>query len=1517
MIIYIINNLSLKTFLLPIQVKGSYTITDEDNNKRVNNLVNIEQLNDSWQMVSNDEYSLIVNGSQVNSTILQKDTFYFLKSNLTNEIVTLFTSGIYDNETKYGVYGNQDIIVGRDGNCHIAYNNSLIAMQQAKISYVNNMWTVENLDATKPIYINGNPIFQNTAVYHGSILFIMGLKIIFLGNTLIINNPAGSVNVALAAVETQGYNLSDEVLPDDNPNMILYNKNDYFSRAPRFRNTIEKVKIVLDNPPSKIKEDTTPLILTVGPMSTMGMMALVSIYSGVNNAITNGRGITSALPSIVMGVAMLCSMVVWPLVTKKYSNKMAEKGEFKRRDLYEKYIQQKRQEITSIITKQRLSLLEDYMSLEECVTIIKNNRTKLWERKIEEDDFLKVRLGLGVVPLQVDIQYPTEKFTVEDDILKEIIRNFVDEARDISGAPVTISFLEKRISGIVGNDNLTSSFLLGIILQLITYYSSDILKIVVLTNEQKAFKWEPLKTLVHNWSNDNSIRFFGTNSDEIKQIMSYLDKEYSTRIEESGNATGDVYVHYPTYYLILTDDYKQVSESSFIKKILKANINYGFSLIITNEKLSNLPNECVSFININQESSGLIENELVSSKQKEFIAEFPTAINMQECCSLLANIPINIETKSKGLPDSYEFLEMYNVGKVEQLNSVNRWKTNDPTISLATPIGMDENGDIFKIDLHEKFHGPHGLVAGTTGSGKSEWIITFILSMAVNYSPNEVSFVLIDYKGGGLALAFENKDIGIKLPHIAGTITNLDTGELNRSLISIQSELKRRQREFNKAREISGESTIDIYKYQRLYRAGVVKNPISHLFIISDEFAELKSQQPEFMDQLVSTARIGRSLGVHLILATQKPSGVVNDQIWSNSRFKVCLKVQDKADSVDMIRTDEAASIKQPGRFYLLVGYNDYFALGQSAYSSMPYIPSETAKRKIDTSIQFVNNTGYIIKQVDDVKIIENAASQGEVLLNVVKYLTTVATQENIRVNQLWLDNIPSIIYLSELLQKYSYQKEAYVINPIIGEYDNPANQSQHLLTLPLTNNGNAIIFGMTGSGKEDLLVSLVYFLITTYTTEELNLYLLDCGSETLKIFDQAPQVGDVIVSSEVEKVANLFRMLFDILDERKKAFSSFGGSINVYNKYNEKKYHNVVVIINNFENFLELFSPLEEVFIKLTREATKYGILFIITAAASNSVRLKIRQNFTQNIALQLTDQFDYINILGNTNKMVPSSIKGRGLVKIDNVYEFQSASICPEENLMDFIKSTITDLEQKNLTKAKRVPILPEVVNVEYLKTNSITLDNLPLGVYKNDLKIASYNFKDAYMSIITTTNVMNLKHFVNGFSKLLALIPNLDVKIFDYVKVTANGAYVSETEDAFGNIINALTFGTAGQLLMIIGINELLSTLSSEEKKEFDRAILTARNNHNTNIVIIESFDNLKKYQFDEWYKNINSKNGIWIGNNIIDQSVLKVGKITKNLYDNIGNDFGYIVTDGIPVLFKVVTENEENAVEELEF
>ena len=234
---------------------------------------------------------------------------------------------------------------------------------------------------------------------------------------------------------------------------------------------------------------------------------------------------------------------------------------------------------------------------------------------------------------------------------------------------------------------------------------------------------------------------------------------------------------YTPYFLIISDDVNSVNNYNLIQDLLKLKNNLGFSLLMCVDKLDILPNECSMFVNVYVGNGGLFTNSMTQDGQTLFVPDF---VNFSIINSIaeISNIPLDINDGKFVLPTKYSFLEMYDVGNVNQLNILNRWKGNDIINSLSCPVGLDEQGELFIVDLHEKAHGPHGLVAGMTGSGKSEWIITYILSMAVNYSPEEVQFVLIDYKGGGLALTFDNPENNFKLPHVVGTITNLDVVEI-------------------------------------------------------------------------------------------------------------------------------------------------------------------------------------------------------------------------------------------------------------------------------------------------------------------------------------------------------------------------------------------------------------------------------------------------------------------------------------------------------------------------------------------------------------------------------------------------------------------------------------------------------------------------------------------------------------------------------------------------------------------
>ena len=613
-----------------------------------------------------------------------------------------------------------------------------------------------------------------------------------------------------------------------------------------------------------------------------------------------------------MYLSMLIGMMVMPMINRKMDKNKKKRQEIERQTKYGQYINEKIAEIDEEMEKQRGILLHNYVSANECTKIILNKDNRLWEREIEDFDFLTVRLGIGEVPLKAEISYPEEKFMMEEDELREIANVVAVKSKTLIGAPITFNFAEKNISAIVSNDETKIDNLIkNIIVQLITFHNYEDLNLVFLLEEDKKKKWEYVKTIPHVWNSSKEIRFFADNYDDMEKVSIYLEEELKQRLIEKEENKDLDYKAVKPYYLIITDNYKKIEKLRIIKEILKQTENLGFGIICTTNDIFQLPKETKAFINLNESEGQIIEKELTSSNQIKFVFNSPNIIQFDKICYMLSNIPIRCvaSKKESSLPSSYSFLEMYDAGLIEQLNILERWKKNDTTLSLRAPIGVDDGGKNIYLDVHEKFHGPHGLVAGSTGSGKSEFIITYILSLAVNYHPYDVAFILIDYKGGGLAGAFQKNNI--RLPHLVGTITNIDVAGLNRSLASIQSELKRRQVKFNMARNMTDEGTIDISKYQKLYHDGIVKEPIPHLFIICDEFAELKQQQPDFMEELISVSRIGRSLGVHLILATQKPAGIVNEQIRSNSRFAICLKVQNKEDSRDMIGKNDAAYLKR------------------------------------------------------------------------------------------------------------------------------------------------------------------------------------------------------------------------------------------------------------------------------------------------------------------------------------------------------------------------------------------------------------------------------------------------------------------------------------------------------------------------------------------------------------------------------------------------------------------------------
>ena len=1526
--ITIIKKNKLNTINLPEAVVGTHWITDYDNGKKVN-LLSVEAENEKWKLISNDDTCVIDNKNiMIPYVELKENSLYLIRNNTKGENYYLYCSEIYDKTFKeFGINENNRISVGFKNNNSICYKLNGIPDKAFNIEKDNECYVLNLVDKTTSVYVNKKRVTSSKKLEYGDIIFIFGLKIILMrknnSDYLLVNNPnnlleyntnfVNVVPVASTFIE-DNQELSEEQIT---------NEINYFYRTPLFYGELTTYNLKIDAPPQKKEEDKTPAVLTIGPMITMAMTSVVMLFSTISSVSSGEREAKSATTSIIMCVAMLASSLLWPLLTRLYQKFSDKVYENKRQRRYKKYIEKKEKEIEEELQKQRNILINNNLSIENCQKIILNKDIYLWQKRITDENFLTIPVGIGNRQMQIEINYPEEHFSLVEDNLLDLVHNLGKKERILNDVPITFSFYKNITTGIVGDSLLNKDFVDRIMLQLMANYSYDELKIVTFTSFDNEADWEYLKTLPHSWSNDKSFRFFGSSNDDYREIIYVLEKIYNERINNKKNNDAKFEPH----YVIVTDSIKSIDSYDFIKNVMQNNENLGFSIIILVDKLASLPNECKNFIEINKDFCTIFSSN--DNKEKTlFNVDYANIDNLYKCSKALSNIPLIIKSNNEtSLPDTVHFLEMYQVGKVEQLNSLEKWKKSNPILSLQSPIGVGKSGELITLDLHEKYHGPHGLVAGTTGSGKSEFIITYILSLAVNYHPFDVQIILIDYKGGSLAGAFQNDKY--RLPHLAGTITNLDGNELNRSLASIESEVKRRQAKFNEARNVASESTMDIYKYQKLWREGRLKTmePIAHLFIISDEFAELKEQQPEFMEKLISIARVGRSLGVHLILATQKPGGVVDQQIWSNTKFRVCLKVQDTGDSQEVIKKPDAAYLKKTGRFYLQVGTDEIFTLGQSAWAGGQYYPNTTFKKDLDVSINLINNIGFVVSTKElDVK--EKVESMGEELPNIVKYIADIAKNENINIRKLWLDKIPEKIYIDNLIAKYNYQKTPYYFNPIIGEYDDPNSQNQYVLTIPFSKLGNAIVYGINGSGKEEFIQSLLYSVMQIYSVEECNYYILDFGAETLKIFEKSYYCGGIGLLNEEEKIINLFKMLEEELDKRKKLFANFGGNYQSYIANSGTAIPNKLVIINNYEAFAENFDELTEKLTIISREAYKYGIYFLITASSPTSVRLKTRNNFSLIYALQQNNDSDYSDILGNCRGKIPAKNLGRGLFKKDSIFEFQTAFIKeddPIKYLLEYLKNQNNDSN----FKVDKIPVMPDEVTYDYIKDELNNKNNLIVGINKNTLALEKYCITKNIVNVVSGLYLDSLYNFAKIILKQLNYYHN-NYQLF-YINASENNFtecslnnnlfntnymeilnklddYVNKVYEQYekSNFNSEIFTNTKRVVIVIYGVLEFLNKVRDEGKQKLANIVKKAMQMNNLSIILFEEADLIKSFAFDEWFKqSVDQTKGIWVGSGIVDQSIMKLNKVEREDREEITNNYGYIVEKGRASRVKLVT------------
>ena len=1191
-----------------------------------------------------DKYEVTVNGHPCNGHVIHSGDYFAFKDKSNSKIVkTLFiaTSDIQAGYKKYKFSKDTIIFIGRTPLNDISYNFSDFVSREkhAAIRIDSNGYAfIEDLKRSVGIYVNGRLVHSQQLKPFDEV-FIMGFSLIYMGDFIAVRNLKTESTLSLMTSFTVKMPIND------------IGEKKYFVSTPRILKSLDIDEVEIDAPPSPFTVDKTPAILTLGPSLTMSMVMLASLGVSITNAISGGQ-LSTIIASGTMAVGMLLGSLMWPSLLRSYQKRRTLAEESHRKNRYSSYIVDIEKGLVAK-RERTVRLLNDSLcpSPDILCSMLdsESNKLRLWERSYEDDDFLAIRIGLGSRPFEVQLKIPKQGFQLYEDELRNLPVELSKKYGILNNVPLTLDIHNNHTIGIIGSQKNIRTILNETILNIISLHSYDEVKLVLVTSPKQEHIFDDFKNVPHIWSNDKKVRFFATNPDEVHFIFNIIDEMIKEREESQDRVDTPI----PHFVVIVTKP-NLIEKEALLRYMNDSQNHVGITTLFAYGDIAKLPKSCKTIIQSDDTRTGYYIKNKNDNRFIPFTLDNVETSRVHSFANELSRLPIKRDSRSLGIVERISFLQIYKAGNVDELNIESHWDNNNSAKSLAAPIGVIAGGEVFSLDLHEAYHGCHGLVAGTTGSGKSEFLQTVILSLAINYSPKEVAFVLVDFKGGDMARPFMAKPFSPALPHLSATISNLSGNILYRALVSLEAEIKSRQRIFNESAAALGVDKLDINSYHKYYKGGRLNMPLPHLVIIIDEFAQLKTQQPEFLAQLINVAQVGRSLGIHLILATQKPSGIVDPQIMSNSRFRVCLKVADKQDSIDMINKPDSAMIKNPGRLYLQVGYDEIYECVQSGYSGADYVPTKTYMPDEEITVQMTDNTA---NPIHSAKIdLSGDKSDKTQLEAVVAEIVALGQKKGIIAKPLWLDMLPEKVILHTL-----ERGQKGLCNATIGLVDYVRTQEQRSLTIDLTRNGHIGLYGASGTGKTTFLQTLVYSMVCEYgyTPEELNLFAMDFGGRNLGYLSELPHTGGVVFADDENKLSELASVLHGIIDERKRIFADNNcGTFADYRAVSQKPLPAILVLIDNYASFRDKYMDISDSFIDIISSGKTFGVCFVITGSTRNSIYYKVTEHISSYFTLKMNDPSNYLDIHNIRPPVTPEDISGRGITVVNKeIVEFQTA--------------------------------------------------------------------------------------------------------------------------------------------------------------------------------------------------------------------------------------------------------------------
>jgi S-DNA-T family DNA segregation ATPase FtsK/SpoIIIE len=554
-----------------------------------------------------------------------------------------------------------------------------------------------------------------------------------------------------------------------------------------------------------------------------------------------------------------------------------------------------------------------------------------------DDDFLTIRLGLGLTRSDLELTFAGGSEPDSSSDLALEARQVMDTFTLVPDVPIVADLRQAVAVGLTGPAARTSALARAVLCQAATHHSPDEVVVVGFLSGETLDEWAWLKWLPHTRpqrASESGLTLLAWDEPGRERLARWLLNELANRRRAVAEAsTAEQAPTFP-WLLVFVDDFAAVRAEAAFQLALAEGARLSIALLGLAPSLNALPRGCGGVSAFEARPGGLLTytNTGTDPHPIQCVADAVGPEEAEAIARALAAVTVvqDAGRATGDLPERVSLFDALDIPTIERHDVAAGWQDASPASLLKIPIGQVADGKLLTLDFKEQAlggQGPHGLVAGTTGAGKSELLLTIIAGLALRHPPDVVNFVLVDYKGGDAFRAV------VDLPHTVDLITDLDEQLANRALVFLTSELKQRERRLADLRS-SGVGSVAEYQAIR----GDRSMPL--LVIVVDEFARLKAELPEFVHGLVDVARVGRSLGVHLILATQTPSGTVDEEIKKNTNFGICLRVRDPSDSRDVIGEPDAFLLPGtlPGRAYFRAG-QDPVQLFQTARVGARYRP--------------------------------------------------------------------------------------------------------------------------------------------------------------------------------------------------------------------------------------------------------------------------------------------------------------------------------------------------------------------------------------------------------------------------------------------------------------------------------------------------------------------------------------------------------------------------------------------------